>query len=59
MRGNACVNGFAEGPPMLVSVAISVLIVKTSVSSCSVVRSCLSRASNKCSTGSDSSGAVS
>ena len=43
---------------MLASVAISGLIVKISVSSHSRVRSCLSRASNKCSTGSDSSGAV-
>ena len=59
VKGKACENGFPEGPPMLVSVAISVLIVKTSVSSRSMVHSCLSRASNKCSTGSDSSGAVS
>ena len=59
VRGKACANGFTEGPPMLVSVAISGLIVSISVSSCSRVHSCLSRASNKCSTGSDSSGAVS
>ena len=56
---SACTNGFTEGPSMLASVVVSGLIVKISVSSCSRVHSCLSRASNKCSTGSDSSGAVS
>ena len=58
VRGKAYANGFTEGPPMLVLVAISGLIVEILVSSRSRVCSCISRASNKCSTGSDSSGAV-
>ena len=59
VSGKACVKGFTEGPSMLASVVVSGLIVKILVSSRLMVHSCLSRASNKCSTGSDSSGAVS
>ena len=60
LSGWACANGLLEGPPMFALVDISFfgLMVNISVSSHLRVLSCLSRALNRCSTGSDSLGAV-